>query len=365
MMFAWQMAGLGCLLLALKNRRLVLWSFAGLCYAIGFLFKPFGLFPVLGIALFMAHWLWRERKQPIPVIVTGLSFAVPFLITGLGVAGWLYGKMGFYYSEPLRQHLELGREATAFVLASRVLVGLVLFGLTNPVFILAMPLWLRRIPKRQELPDVVVLLLWQFSGLLVFFLISRPLYLRYFVFLVPPLAALGAWQLGPLVRRFHSARPVWSRLSGPAIVLLIGFAVMTTSPRIPELLSRQESDTLALASYIASMTDESDVVLTEYPGINFIANRPSIREASIIAGDRTESGMISGQLIITQIEAQRIKLVLVHVAGGEPSPHHFANLADLDLLESHLDAHFDLLPVYNRAGQLINIYQRKGVLESE
>jgi 4-amino-4-deoxy-L-arabinose transferase-like glycosyltransferase len=50
MMLAWQMAGLGFVLLALKTDKYYYWGMAGACYGVGILWKLLGLFPLAYIS---------------------------------------------------------------------------------------------------------------------------------------------------------------------------------------------------------------------------------------------------------------------------------------------------------------------------
>jgi hypothetical protein len=59
-----------------------------------------------------------------------------------------------------------------------------------------------------------------------------------------------------------------------------------------------------------------------------------------------------------RIEEDNVKMVLVHVDGGEPSRHQLVDLVDYDLFSAYLDQHFDLLTLFDRAGQQIEVYGR-------
>jgi hypothetical protein len=136
-------------------------------------------------------------------------------------------------------------------------------------------------------------------------------------------------------------------------------AILTTRPNLSELITKTETDTLALAKYVASNTHPDDLVLSDYAGINFFANRNSIYEASIIAAGRIKGGIITGQLLIDRMEQTPVKMVLIHVEGGRKPPDHLFYLPDYDLFEAYLQQNFELLSEFDRDGQRILVYKRE------
>jgi 4-amino-4-deoxy-L-arabinose transferase-like glycosyltransferase len=359
MMLGWEMAGLGAALLATKDGRRKLWALAGLCYGVGVLWKLFGVFPIVGLVFYFLDRLWRNRAQWRKTVAEGLSFAAPFLLASLGISVLLYSRLGFYYQEPFEQHLSLGRQTGALTQLGRVAATYAYYVLLNAIFVLIVPLWRLNAPRKWRERLEIRLLLWQFLSPLVFMAMTRPMYPRYFLHLTPVLAILLSWQCQLACSKVKVERPTFSRWVFLVNLLVVGLAVITTQPSLPRLLVRQEPDTLQLAAYVATHTQPDDKVLSDYAGINFFADRDSIYEASIVAGGRIAGQVVTGELLIRRIEQDRVRLVLVHVAGGDPPPHHLVNLVDYDTFIAYLTERFDLLTVFDRAGQQIEIYQRK------
>ena len=94
-------------------------------------------------------------------------------------------------------------------------------------------------------------------------------------------------------------------------------------------------------------------------GINFFADRDSIYEASIIAGAQIEGEIVTGRMLIERIKEDRVKMALIHVDGGSSAPHQLASLVDYGDFRSYLIGSFDLLTVFDRVGQRIEVYKRK------
>ena len=359
MMLAWEMAGLGAALLAAKANRPVLWALAGLCYGMAILWKLFGALPVVGLAFYFLELLWRNRTKWTKILVAGLCFALPFLLVSLGVSALLYGKLGFYYLEPFQQHVGLGGETGFLARLAKTVATYVYFFVVNAIFLFILPLWCLNSPHRWRDRAEVRLLLWQLPSPIVFLTMTRPIYPRYLLYLTPVLAIVLGWQLQIACARISAERPTFSRWVTPIMLLAVALAIAITRPSPPQLLLRRESDTLHLAAYVATRTQPQDKVLSDYAGINFFADRDSIYEASIIAGGRIRGQVITGELLIARIEQDEVNTILIHIAGGDPPPYHLIELIDYDSFRRYVTDHFDLLTIFDRAGQKIEVYQRR------
>ena len=364
MMLGWEMAGLAAALLAVGKKRRRWWTVAGVCFGLSILWKPFGVFPVAGLAIYYLDRLRRRPKAWRHIISDGFAFAGPLLIVAGGISLLLYSRLGFYYQEVFRDHAQLGRDSGNLLQPARSLAVFLLLFLTwnNLLTLFLWPLWYLNRGHSQEAPgggEVVRLLGAQLLSPLIFLLITRPLRVRYFIYLNPTLAVLFAWQLALSFDRFARLRPHLRRYRPLAIVAVISLAAVLARPSLFEGLTRQETGTRDLAAYVAAHTDPNDLVLSDYAGINFFANRDSIREASIIAGGRIEGGIITAEFLIEAIEDHDIEMVLVHVAGGDPIPHQLVRLDDYERFRSYLQGRFVLLTVFNRNGQQIEVYRRR------
>ena len=357
MMFAWELVGLAAGLLAVRYRRRWLWALAGGAFGVAVLFKPFGVFPLVGLGLW---FLIRLRRTPWrEVLADGLCLGAAFLLVAVGVSALLYARLGFYYREPLRQHLSLGMGAPLGHQVTKTWVIYFSFWLANAVFVFIVPLWLLNRPTAEMRSASLPWLLIQLVTPLVFFGMTRPLYVRYLLFLVPYLAILLAWQLDLAMAKIGRQSPRAVRFYPLAIGLMVGFAVCTTLPGFGNTLVLRDEGTPALACYVAEHTAPGDRVLSDYAGINFFANRRSIYEASIIAGGRIEGQVITGQLLIERMEETPVEMVLLHTEGGVPGPHHLVKLVDYQLFRDYVRARFVLLTVFDRSGQQIEVYKKR------
>lgn len=359
MMLAWELIGLTAVLMAIYKKQRLIWAAAGAAYGVAFLWKPFALFPIAGLGFYFLYWLWQSRagKNFLEPIVSGVYFGALFLAVGGGGSLLLYSRLGFYYGEIFNQHAHLGSELSLTYIAGRLILFCFLLFWVNGVYLLIFPLWfVNRKSKSFHQIDVRILV-FQLVTPLVFLGISRPIYLRYFIYLIPVLAILLAWQLDISFQNLARDKVGFNRFVPILVSLLFLIAIFFTLPDIPDLFLQKESDTIRLANYIATNTNKDDIVLSDYAGLNFFADRDSIPEASIIAGGRITGGIITGDLLINRIEEFNVQMVLIHVEGGYPPPEQLIKLADYDEFRDYLKDRYVMSTVFNRAGQQIEIFQ--------
>ena len=359
MMLAWGMMGLAAALWAIHSKIGKWWAISGFFYGISILWKPFGLFPVVGLIIYFLLWLWQQKQDWKPIFKAGGLFSVPFLLITVGITVLLYSQMGNYYLEAFEYHLSMGVQNNFL---HRLLVtssGYLFFLLLNGViFLFIAPLWWINGRSSLTKQSPAQLLVLQLISPLIFLAISRPIHFRYYFYLIPPLAILLARQLDIAWKNITAKKtiPVWQQYG--SLSFLIVFTVLLAQPAIPTLLTQQENGTVALADYVVAHTEPEDIVLSDYAGINFFADRESIYEASIIAGGQIESGGITGALLIERIESSDVKMVLLHVEGGEPQPHQLIKLIDFPAFEAYLADNFQEPLLFDRNEQIFLIYQR-------
>ncbi|MCP4416554.1 MAG: hypothetical protein GY805_08025 [Chloroflexi bacterium] len=361
MMFGWELFGLGFVLLAVLEGKRPYWGLAGICYGVAILMKPFGIFPVVGLSFFFIYQFYAQRERWSDIFANGLTFATPFLLTSLGISLLLYNHLGFYYQEAFGYHLAMGEKRSLINQLINIGDRYLLFFVINAVaaFILPLAYLNRRANQARIKPFYKALLLPQLFVPLVFVVITRPLHVRYFMFLVPTLALLLALEVNKLYGKIKMEQPQFVKYSPLLSLILIGFSIFSTFPSISQRLAQAEGDTLRLAQLIQSRTTPDEIVIADYAGLNFHAKRQSIYEASIIAGGQIGGGIVTGALLIERMEETEAKLILVHVEGGNPPPHQLTHLIDFPLFEAYLAEKYEMIEVFDRANQLIEIYERR------
>ena len=364
MMLGWEMLGLATAIMAVTQKRRFWWAMSGGFYGVSILWKLFGIFPVVGLLFFFGFRFWSNRKKRDElknIFIEGLYFSIPFLLISAGVSLFLYNQMGFYYGEAFQNHLQSGDGVTSLEILSRPLIFfLFLIIWMNPPFTFLIPLSILNRKKSNVLAySENQLLLFQLLTPIIFFFITRPNHFRYFLHIFPAMAILLAIQFELTINFLKSTIQTRQINMLAPVFYLVGFLILIIQPGFSNLLTQQENDSIALANFINDRTEPNDIVISDYAGLNFLANRGSIYEASIIAGAQIDAQIVTGSLLIQRIEETNAKMVLIHIDGGLPFPHQLVNLIDYEFFRNYLVNNFDLVTIFDRAGQQIEVFERK------
>ncbi len=101
------------------------------------------------------------------------------------------------------------------------------------------------------------------------------------------------------------------------------------------------------------------VVFSDYAEINFHAERRSIRSGAVINANWAMTGLLTAESLIDEMDANRAMLVLHHIGGGSPPPHHLVSLQDYREFREYLVHTYDYITTWDRAGQITEIWQRR------
>jgi len=355
-MLAFSVLGLYLFVLAQTRARRWCLSLAGITYATATLCKLFGVLPLGGCLLFLIYRAIVRRCSFSRLLEDLALLLVPFLLTSIGGILAFYPPGSAYYGTVLGQHWQLGSQEGLIHRPMKGLVWMAFFLVQNAAYLFAIPLLHRLAVSRKPGEGILA---WQAPSGLAYFALSRPLYVRYWLYLVPIFSLILGYLIDLSLKWIRSRGRSRARFLIPLIgVFLVMLATAQSVPTILRHARRRENDTLALA-HIAAHSEPDEVVLTDYAGLNFYARRRSIPQASIIAGGRISGGFITAVDLISEMEARDVRMVLLHVSGGNPQPHHLINLHDFDRFYAYLNEHFCLTGTFNRAGQIFEIYRSK------
>ncbi len=348
---------LGLCLFVLAQTRNSKWCLplSGLAYGVATLCKLFGVLPLGGCVLFLVYRVLTARISASRFLGQAAWLLVPFSLISVGGLLSFYPPGSTYYGVVLGQHWQLGVQRGLLYRPVKGLVLITVFLGYNLVFLFAIPL-LHRFATSHRIGESV--LTWQMPSGLAYLILSRPIYPRYWLYLIPVFSLMLGYLVDRLLRevnlRYDVGKDLLTIVTG---VLLVGAGVAQSVPTILRYARRYEEDTLSLASYIASHTELDDIVLADYAALNVYARRPSVPQASIIAGGRVRGGFVTGAELIEEIESRGVVMVVLHVSGGDPGPHHLVDLRDFDEFYAYLHDHFDLVSNFNRAGQVMEIFE--------
>lgn len=352
-MLCWGLLGLWLFSVAYPTRRKGLLCLAGISLGLSILSKLFGALYILGLALFLLTEGMRRRDWR-DMWTTGLWLGAPCLIL-VALATLLFSALepGFV-AAVLGHHL---RQGSGTPLPEVLRKGLGLYrdaARGQPVFMALAGVGAVLTLRERGMGRFLA---WQVPTALVFLLMTRDLQERHLTYLMPSLAALAglalAW-LGGWLRR--GRLPTLRRIVAAAV--LFGLMLLALWPHWRYnawVTGWEEHDTAWWSEYLQRETAPGAYIMSDYPGLNFAALRPTTPTAAGISRGAAKSGQITGAQLTQEIEDYDVQMVLVNVAQGA---HQFVLLNDYDAFKHYVQTHFHLVDRHVYDYRLMEIYQR-------
>ena len=362
-MLLFQALGLYCLILSEERRRLGYLALASVFYSLAILSKLFGLLAFGGCFLYLLYAWWRERRPWSQVWRQGVALGLPALLLLSVVAAIFYRATPYFFVAIIEHHTMQGAQLSMLQVVAKGLRFFWEYATGHLVLlILAGVGAFALLRQHKALPTVLV---WQLPTVLSFLVLSRELAERHLTYLSPALTGLAALALVPLFQGQGQWLPRrWMSLLGPEgawgrrlLPVVLTLAVAYPSIRMDaDLSSWREDGTARLAAFIQQLTSPNDVVLADYPGINFAAGRPNTYWGAGMSGGAAGSGQIRGSMLIDEIERENVAMVIINTAGGA---HQMIAMHDYPEFRRYVQSHFALqskalcwyesLEVYSRA----------------
>lgn len=327
-----------------RKRNHILLSLAGLVLALGSLYKLLAILVVGGCLLYLAMRWWRKADSRREVILEAVIFLASYaavfgLVTLLFMARFpSFGKSVIELN--LRQ--EEGSNLPQNL--SKGVVFLVRYFLSSvPFLLLGLPAAVGGLKGSRS----TELFSWQLPTALAFTVLSRELFPRLLLYLVPSLSILFAASLEPV-----------RRLPNRSLLLLtvIGAVIIPWTLSDVQVLLQEESDTMRVARWIQARTTQDAYVVSDYQELNFYSRRPSTPLGAEISYVVLDSGQINEDDLIRDIEDTEAEMVILDVSPK--TAHHLVNIRSYGKFHSYLEESFTLVDVVPRADQRLEIYLR-------
>jgi hypothetical protein len=349
-------------------------ALAGVCFGLALLSKLFAGLILAGCTLFglwlvatgqlgaglnpgRPRWLapaWREGLR------RALWIGVPLVVVTGSVFSYFYLQSSNLPADVVGHHLRQGRELAPWDVAGKALWFFWDYFWRYPLFlglaaVGAVRAWRSVTPAR-------AVYLAQLPTVLAFLFLSRQLWDRHVVYLLPTLAALFAYGLAER-RTTNDERRTTDSL-GPSSFVLHRFLptalyLLLTALVFVPLLGRDldiarlnDAGTPAFARFIAETTRPGDTVLTDYSGLNFYARRRSTYSGASLSMGAALSGQISGHDLVRQIQADNAQLVTMQAPGGQ-----LVFLRDYLYFREWVQTHFHFDGTFVRTGESHRIYR--------
>jgi hypothetical protein len=359
-------AAMGMYALVLSYRQRRRWGIllSGALFGLAMLCKLFAALPFAGCVLFLGYEWWRSRDRK--VLRQILAMVAGFVATaGTVFVAFQVMCPASFLTAVLGHHAMQGAELSQLQVLAKALLFYWGYVRGNPWFVLlALPAAARALRSKTGLGTFF---LWQIPTAAAFLVLSRDLQDRHLVYLVPTLGALAASSLEPLLSRKpvslgmllgfgEQRRGSLGGMAKPILgILLTALALWPSWGHDLEVASWDEDGTGPLAAYIQSLTRDDDVVLCDYPGLNFHAQRKNTYLGAGLSGGATSSGQITGQALSGEIEAYDVKMVVINTSGGA---HQLVNLRDYVGFRQYVQSHFHFVRRFHRSYQTFEIYYR-------
>ena len=332
-------------------------ALAGVAFGLSMMSKLFGMLPLGGIGLFMLVEGARTRKWREHLWVL-LYVVVPFVLVVLAIGGLFTALTPNFVAAVLGHHV---RQGSGTPLLQVVLKAFDLFRsaiVYQPVYVL-LALAGAALGWRAERWSVRVFAC-QLPTALSFFVLTRDLQLRHLTYLAPSCAALAALALE------HSwmwlaSRPRWARAAaGLGMTALVALALWPHAMQNQYVTTWVDRSTPDWVRLIQEHTAPDDVVISDYPGLNFYARRRTTWIAAGISAGAAESGQILGADLIREIEQSDAKMVIYNVAQGS---HQIVHLRDYGFFKEYVQSHFQLYDRLHYDSRLMDVYTRRDLWE--
>ncbi len=287
--------------------------------------REFAALGALGCALFLLAQSLGDPEHPGRWWRALLIFAASYLLV-CGVAALiLYRFTPQVVGAVLLHHLRPGSHRTWRRILTKGVSFLYGYAYTYPALTLGALLWAILRYRNDERARVWG---WQLATGLVYLFVSRDLTHRYLLYLLPALVMLLAEEADDLLQRR------WLALPGLALLAL----VVVPALREDWITARmRDADTEAIVEYIQLHTEPQEYLLGDYPGLNFLAQRPSTPLGAGISAVSTQTGEVTGHMLVEELDRYPVQLVVLDISGYS---HHIKLLPDLDWFLGQLSERF-------------------------
>jgi len=370
--------GLFFFLKAWQDKTRSFFFLSGIFYAMALGYKLAAVLGVVTLLLFIAYQAAVERKIS-AFLYSFLPFVSGFLITA-GVISAIVLSVSPSFLDCLMNH-QLKQPLLSSINVSVTLknnlkdffmINYGRYGLpdTHPwLIILSLPILIRYLFIVKE--EKKILTFYVFGFVVLFFSPYPGEILRYLLYFLPVAVLVFSSIVFYL---FSRERPAIVRILALAVSFFI-LAKMLVPALMKDkvIFSAKENGTLAFAEYIKKHTADDDYVVADYGDILFHARRKTTPFMAAMSKSAVDSGVITSDKLIRELQKYRVKMILIHREGGiardlgyylgNPyEPHHFSALIsskDGSKFVSYFSREYQFITNYNRSGQIFGVYVRK------
>ncbi len=342
-------------------------ALAGLCFGLAILCKLFGVLPLAGCLLWLLLGIrggrpWR--RVLLECLVLGLAAS---LLVGVVMA--YFATLSPQVEEAVLGHHLMQKSAGtrwgAFVKSLWFYFEFVDMDQGGLLLAVALATGLAAWTGRDRR---LLLFGCQLATMAGFLLLSRDLFTRHLMVLLPALLTLAAaWLLA--LRREALAFAASREAAGPA-ASASGLAALARFPLLAALVvvlpwlsrdvsegGRQEVATAKLADVIRLSTGPDDLVFSDFSELNFYSRRPTTYAAASMSAGAAKSGQISWKRVAQELGDRRPALLVEVDTATDPG--HLVHMLDYGDFAAWRDAQYQTLGRFHRDFQTYTLYAPK------
>lgn len=326
------------------------YALASLLFGGALLAKLFGLLPWLATLAYVGWQLLRGQRERRRGLRDLAALAIPGGLVVVGVMGafrWLTPET---YTAVLGHHLMQGQALSVREILVKNL-GFYWHALNwHASILMGLPLGILAI-RRIAAPRGWVVV-WQLPTAAVFLFLTRELWARHLVYLVPAFALIFGAGLEWIVR----ALPRERRMAGLTAVTLLGVVALPYFLDDADAWAQEEIGTARLAELVRTLTPADARIMADYPGIGFYGQRATTYSGAGLSEGATESGQITGAKLLEEMKAGNVALVLIDRSS---QAGQLADLHDFESFDAAVQRDYTELGKFYRHYQPYSVYRRK------
>lgn len=327
------------------------YALASMLFGASLLAKLFGFLPWAGVGAYVVFDALTRGRPPRRAVGDLLALALPGVLLVAVVMG------GFQLLTPQTYHAVLEHQTRQNAGLSRLTV------LAN-----ALDFYWRALSWHAPLLAFVPLGIyggWRLAGrrslvvpwvlptVFAFALLSRTLFARHLVYLLPFLALLVGAAIAWLVGRLAEVTP---RVRALVAATLVATVTLPFVFDILESYSREEVGTARLGALVKALAPAESRIVADYPGIAFYGDRATTYSGAGLSEGAAESGQITGAQLWREMQAGDVRLVLI---DQDTQNGQLKDLVDFDDWQAKVQQDYRRLGKFFRQYQPLDVYRRK------
>ena len=325
------------------------YALASVFFGLAFLAKLFGVLPWAGTVAYVIAGAMTGARERSRLLGDLIALGLPGVLVVAGVMGGFVMISPDTTNDVLFHHLRQGAALSHWEVFKKGL-GYYWDALNwHAPLVALMPAGLLAI--RRLAPRHGWVVAWQLPTVLVFLVLSRQLWARHLVYLLPSISLIFGAAIAWAIRQPTSDRRV-------TFLFVAGMVAAIALPQVlddSDEYAREEIGTARLGQMVAAVVPPEAEIVADYPGIAYYGGRTTTKTAAGLSEGAAESGQITGAKLLEEMAAADVHMVLLDNISQNGQ---LKDMTDYDAFQANVDAHYRLLGKFYRWYQQLSVYER-------